>query len=259
MWDVITSPKVTYKAVKVSVKDWYRIYNEAKVSDPRLYGIMRAQLDANIGFGVASVVVSGGTMNAIKASRVASKLKAVEQKKIDAQKVSNNASADSSTGYKFPFPNKTINYEGISIKVPQNNYFSESSIIHTIVGDFQSNGRMTGGGHTQDNIKYLESKGIDYNIVETFSNGVRVGNIPSHKSSGKSKPGAKGQAWFPENWDNEKIAKAAEAVYQRNQLNTGVGPFFANYGGVRVGIFLDENTRKVATVFPDGTRKNQPK
>ena len=119
---------------------------------------------------------------------------------------------------------------------------------------------MTGGVHSQDNIRYLESKGIDYNIIETHENGVRKGNIPIHKSS--SKNGIKnkgGQTWFPKDWDNEKIAKAAEAVYQRNQLNTGLGPFYGNYGGVRIGVFLDKKTRKVSTVFPDGDFDKQPK
>ena len=50
-------------------------------------------------------------------------------------------------------------------------------MIHSTVGEFNSNGRLINGGHGQSNIDYLEANGIPYNIVKEYHNGVRVGVI----------------------------------------------------------------------------------
>ena len=44
---------------------------------------------------------------------------------------------------------------------------------------------MKGGGHGQSNINFLEENGIEYNIVKEYDNGVRVGNVPKHKTPSK--------------------------------------------------------------------------
>ncbi len=44
---------------------------------------------------------------------------------------------------------------------------------------------MKGGGHGQRNIELLEEYGFEYNIVKTYDNGVRVGNVALHKTKGK--------------------------------------------------------------------------
>ena len=44
---------------------------------------------------------------------------------------------------------------------------------------------MKGGGHGQSNINFLEENGIEYNIVKEYDNGVRVGNVPKHKTPQK--------------------------------------------------------------------------
>lgn len=56
----------------------------------------------------------------------------------------------------------------------------------------------------------LNKVGIKYNIIKTYSNGVRVGNIPGHKD--KRKRTGTGQAWFPRSWSNKDIRHAGEHV-----------------------------------------------
>jgi len=43
---------------------------------------------------------------------------------------------------------------------------------------------MSGGGHEQDNIAFLEKNGIDYSIELTYPNGVRVGVIKTNEKIG---------------------------------------------------------------------------
>ncbi|MOA38140.1 hypothetical protein D3C78_1597890 [compost metagenome] len=108
---------------------------------------------------------------------------------------------------------------------------------------------MSGGGHGQDNIEFLEKNGIEYNIEKTYPNGVRVGNVPGHKSKGKRT--GTGQAWFPENWTKEDIRKAGEYVANMPEhidVADGV-TVFGEYKGVRVGII--KTNGEIGTIFPD--------
>lgn len=43
-------------------------------------------------------------------------------------------------------------------------------------------------------MEQLDKYGIKYNLVKTYSNGVRVGNVPDPKS--RLKKSGTGQAWF---------------------------------------------------------------
>jgi len=61
---------------------------------------------------------------------------------------------------------------------------------------------MVNGGHGQSNIDYLIKNNIEFNIVDEYPNGVRVGNVPSHKN--KFKQTGTGQAWFPSDWSNKE-------------------------------------------------------
>jgi len=93
---------------------------------------------------------------------------------------------------------------------------NNEALDHANLGDFTRNpktgeiSKMSGGGHGQDNIAFLEKNGIEYNIELTYPNGVRVGNVPGHKSKGKRT--GTGQAWFPETWTKEDISKAGEYI-----------------------------------------------
>lgn len=51
---------------------------------------------------------------------------------------------------------------------------------------------------------------LTYNIVKEYDNGVRVGNVPKHKTP--SKRTGTGQAWFPKNWSDSKIKEAGNYV-----------------------------------------------
>nr|WP_246329010.1 RHS repeat-associated core domain-containing protein [Brevibacillus halotolerans] len=134
---------------------------------------------------------------------------------------------------------------------------SEEALDHANIGDFTKNPRtgaiqkMSGGGHGQDNIDFLEQNGIEYNIETTFPNGVRIGNVPEHKSKGKRT--GTGQAWFPSNWNKEDIGRAGEYVAnlpQNQGIADGVG-VFGNYNGVRVGVI--KTNGEIGTVFPDNS------
>jgi len=132
---------------------------------------------------------------------------------------------------------------------------SNESLDHANIGDFTKNpktgeiSKMSGGGHGQDNINFLERNGIEYNIEKTYSNGVRVGNVPDHKSKGKRT--GTGQAWFPENWTKEEIGRAGDYVANmpaHKDIADGI-TIFGEYNGVRVGVI--KTNGEIGTIFPD--------
>ncbi|WP_375199407.1 EndoU domain-containing protein [Bacillus sp. RS11] len=126
---------------------------------------------------------------------------------------------------------------------------------HANEGDFTRNPRtgevskMSGGVHSQDNIEFLKQNGIEYNIEKTYPNGVRVGNVPDHKSKGKRT--GTSQARFPENWTKEDIRKAGEYVTNMPEFKNiadGV-TVFGDYNGVRVGVI--KTNGEIGTIFQD--------
>ena len=129
------------------------------------------------------------------------------------------------------------------------------ALKHSSVGDFTYNpktgqiSRMKGGGHGQSNINFLEENGIEYNIVKEYDNGVRVGNVPKHKTP--SKRTGTGQAWFPKNWSDSKIKEAGNYVTNlpdnKNLPDGVIG--YGEYDGVRVVIIKTDG--KIGTIFPD--------
>lgn len=138
----------------------------------------------------------------------------------------------------------------------------DKTLKHSTVGEFtnlknpkkppseKNGGKMKGGGHSQANIDLLESKGYSYAITKTYDNGVRVGNVVLHKSNKKSENS--GQSWFPEDWGNDEVLKAG--TYVANNSTDENMPKFAEYNGVRVGIFLD-NEGFPSTIFPDSSKQ----
>lgn len=135
------------------------------------------------------------------------------------------------------------------------NNFTDSAIDHANIGEFTYNpktneiSKMRGGGHGQKNLELLDSLGIEYNIEKTYSNGVRIGNIPDHKQ--KLKRTGTGQSWFPKEWDDKKIQEAGNYVIQANkgmEIDDGKA-IFAEYDGVKVGVIYTNG--EPATIFPD--------
>ena len=135
------------------------------------------------------------------------------------------------------------------------NSIDDIALKHSSVGDFTYNpktgqiSRMKGGGHGQSNINFLEENGIEYNIVKEYDNGVRVGNVPKHKTP--SKRTGTGQAWFPKNWSDSKIKEAGNYVTNlpdnKNLPDGVIG--YGEYDGVSVGIIKTDG--KIGTIFPD--------
>ena len=114
--------------------------------------------------------------------------------------------------------------------------------------------RLVSGGHGQKGLKLLEKYGIKYNIVKTYSNGVRVGNIPDHKDP--LKRSGINQSWFPKKWTAKDIRRAGEHVagLQENRHIPDGKAVFGVYKGVRVGI--KRTYGKIATVFPDSNQSS---
>lgn len=96
---------------------------------------------------------------------------------------------------------------------------------------------------------FLKKQGIPYNVVKTYKNGVRVGNIPGHKDPRKRS--GTGQSWFPKNWGEKDIRRAGEHVagLRKNRHVPNGQTVYGVYKGVRVGVIRTNG--KIATVFPD--------
>lgn len=130
-----------------------------------------------------------------------------------------------------------------------------SALIHSIDGDFIHD-RVTGrpmrlksGGHAQSNMEIMGKNGIEYNVLETCENGVRLGNVPNHKD--KRKRMGTAQTWFPESWTTRDIVGAGEHVasLKRNKEKPDGDVMWGTYKGVRVGAI--KTNGRIATVFPD--------
>lgn len=127
------------------------------------------------------------------------------------------------------------------------------TVKHANIGDFNTNNRIINGGHGQDNISYLKKNGIEFNVLKEYPNGVRIGNIPSHKN--KFKRTGEGQAWFPDNWSEKQIFEAGDYIAKlpsNANLPDGIWTF-SEYKGVRVGIIKTDG--KVGTIIPDNSRQ----
>ena len=137
---------------------------------------------------------------------------------------------------------------------------SASALDHAVNGRFvqtqvkvngkvQFRPRLAAGGHGQVGMQLLDKYGIEYHVVRTYPNGVRVGNVPGHDK--KSKQSGIGQTWFPASWTDKDIRRAGGYVagLKRSQDIADGVTVYGTYKGVRVGIIRTNG--KIATVFPD--------
>lgn len=133
-------------------------------------------------------------------------------------------------------------------------------LIHSSEGKYTNTSlkkdkfRLASGGHGQAGINQLEKYCITYNIIKTYPNGVRVGNIHNHKN--KRKQTGNNQTWFPKEWTNKDIQRAGEHVARlKTNRHTSDGKImFGVYKGVRVGVIKTHG--KTSTVFPDSNQSS---
>ena len=143
---------------------------------------------------------------------------------------------------------------------------SDFALVHSSEGAFtrsqtRVNGemviklRLNNGGHSQKGMELLDKYGIKYNIVKTYPNGVRVGNVSNHKE--RSKKTGIGQSWFPKSWSDKDIRHAGEHVagLKGNRRVADGKKIYGFYKGVRVGVIRTNG--KIATVFPDSNQNKR--
>lgn len=135
---------------------------------------------------------------------------------------------------------------------------SEYALIHSSEGTFITNSkkanpvRLKSGGHGEKNIKLLNKHKVEYNIVKTYPNGVRVGNVPNHTNELKRK--GINQSWFPKSWTDKNIKNAGEHVasLKKNRNVSDGTKIYGIYKGVRIGVIMTNG--KIGTIFPDSNQ-----
>ena len=137
---------------------------------------------------------------------------------------------------------------------------SDFALVHSSEGKYTKPSRkgdklrLVSGGHGQTGMDQLDKYGIKYNVEKTYSNGVRVGNIPTHKNPNKRK--SMGQTWFPKSWTTKDIRHAGEHVagLKGNRHVPDGKAVYGVYKGVRGGVIITNG--KIATVFPDADQSS---
>ena len=150
---------------------------------------------------------------------------------------------------------ENVTWETKELSNPKLFKVSDSALNHSSIGDFTYNpktgkvSKMKGGGHGQANIDFLDANGLKYEIVDTYPNGVRVGNVEDHKV--KAKRTGNNQSWFPKNWTESDIVNAGEYVGNlKENINAADGVIsYGEVNGVRVGVIRTNG--QISTVFPD--------
>lgn len=139
-----------------------------------------------------------------------------------------------------------------------------NALIHSLEGEYTTPSRpgqlprLKSGGHGQDAIDFMDKNNIRYNIVKTYDNGVRVGNVPNHWGSSSKRKGTH-QSWFPKTWGQKDIVKAAEHVcgLKQNSHAKDGQKLYGKYKGVWVVVIKTHGN--VATVFPDSNQAGKHK
>lgn len=135
------------------------------------------------------------------------------------------------------------------------------ALIHSLEGEYTTSSkkgipiRLKSGGHGQEAMDFMDKNSIKYNVVKTYKNGVRVGNIPNHKV--KRKQIGINQSWFPKSWTQKDVVKAAEHVcgLKFNAHKSGAKILWGKYKGVWVGVYRTYGD--VSTVFTDSNQSDK--
>ena len=129
---------------------------------------------------------------------------------------------------------------------------SNSALEHSSRGTFTTGDknhkpRLLSGGHGEENLQTLKEYGWNYNIIAKYPNGVRLGNVPSHKN--KQKRNGDWQVWFPNNWTRDTIKKAGEKTIKSIPYKLPDGfHMYGTYKNVKIGVIRTKG--KVATIYP---------
>ena len=132
---------------------------------------------------------------------------------------------------------------------------SQGALEHSTKGTYGHPGndpekyRLLSGGHGQECLDFLDKHHIEYNINVVYPNGVRVGNVPSHKDSRKREGNT--QSWFPPDWSSRTIQDAGEYVVNlKGNRNSKDGEKIRGvYKNVLVVVI--QRNGKIHTIFPD--------
>ena len=135
------------------------------------------------------------------------------------------------------------------------------ALIHSLEGEYTTPSkkdisiRLKSGGHGQAAMDFMDKNSIKYNVVKTYKNGVRVGNVPNHKV--KRKQIGINQSWFPKSWTQKDVVKAAEHVcgLKSNAHKSGAKILWGKYKGVWVGVYRTYGD--VSIVFPDSNQSDK--
>lgn len=136
-------------------------------------------------------------------------------------------------------------------------HISDLAIEHSSKGVFTVNPKtnkintLKSGGHGQENIDYLNKMQIKYNVVREYKNGVRIGNVPKHKSVRKRT--GTNQSWFPKEWGRNEILNAGKYVARCKKKKKDGIEVRATYKKVKVGIRRTKG--KIATIYPTNKQK----
>ncbi|MEI2987756.1 MAG: phage minor head protein [Oscillospiraceae bacterium] len=135
---------------------------------------------------------------------------------------------------------------------------SKERLEHSSLGDWTKTNRLEKGGHGQRGMEKLFSTGVKPIIYKEYSNGVRIGSVPEHKSPTK-KTGSNrknsdiGQSWFPKDWNDDKILLAG--TYTANNGNGNNINRLCVYDNVEIVVFINDG--QVGTICPNNMK--QPK
>ena len=142
---------------------------------------------------------------------------------------------------------------------------SDFALVHSNEGtfrwkDIRRNGkpakqiRLASGGHGQKGMDLLDKFHIDYQVIKTYANGVRIGNVTDHVDRRKHTNSR--QSWFPKNWGEKDIRRAGVHVagLKSNRHTPNGKTMWGCYKGVRVGVI--KTYGKIATIFPDSDQSS---
>lgn len=128
-----------------------------------------------------------------------------------------------------------------------NNVLVHSSLGKFTSGDKQHPPRLSKGGHGEENIQELKKRKIHFNIVKQHPNGVRFGNIPTHRE--KRRRTGVFHTWFPKLWTRKTIKKAGEKIV--NSVPYKLPKNIDLFGTFKkVKIVVKRKNGKFSTIFP---------